>query len=176
MKYKFAILITFYLGSCGSLHIEGGVSYNEGNFDRLDKESQNGTHLYLSSGWYQNKSGDGFGVKLNFLPSTEYLGDLGTISFVTGEIKYKKLFGKERAVKYGYSFGLGGGLTLREGGFDGIDIFSGSGELIIQNKTNRFYGLLRSKHHLDLGRLKSSPFPRRGAYNHSLQAGIGLNF
>lgn len=180
MKLKTTYCITFLLiillYACGSFNIEGGVSYNGGNYDSFDNVSQFGTKLFLSTGWYQNKDGDGVGVKLNYQSSTGYIGSLESFGFGTGEIKYKKLIGKEGAVKYGYSFGLGGGLTLREGGTGEFDILSGSGEFIIQDKTNKFYGLLRSKHHLNLGRLEPSPFPRRGGYNHSLQAGFGLNF
>jgi len=137
-----SIILIVSLTGCGSFHIEGGGSFNGGNYDSFDNESQFGTNFYFSTGWYQNKKGDGFGLKLNYQPYTGYIGSLESFGFGTGEIKYKNLIGKDGAVKYGYSFGLGGGLTLREGGTGEFDILSGSGEFIVQNKTNRFYGFI----------------------------------
>ncbi len=168
------ICLLFLLSSCGSYHIEGGGAFNIGNYEQRAKDSTTGTGFYVKAGWYRYRE-EGIGISLNYQPNIGYFSfpTASTIGFGTAELKYRKLIGVENKPKIGLGFGLGGGLTLSEGGTSSFDIGSGSGELSLHTKNGKIYGILRSKHYLNLGNLKPE---NNGAYNHAFQVGAGFNF
>jgi len=176
MKIKtfLVFLSIFILESCGSFYLQGGWAYNTGNYEQRDKKTDSGRSPFIGTGWYTNKVGDGIGVQLDYMPTVGYLTPIGsTNGFGTAELKYRKIYSPENSLGIGYSLGLGGGLELREGGASSFRIACGSGELSFHPKKIRFFGLLKSKHYLNLSRLQPTD---NGAYNHSIQAGIGIKF